>query len=158
MVFSNREPEFDNTNAHIRRLIYCYPIYDRKYKVDPKFYDKLKAELPQILYKCRELYYELTDNHGPIECDVEAAMQIGDEKDFDKEAFFDEYFKLDESKHVRAKDLHKFIQNNEFKNFNYTDFIHYLSIKYGIRKTRLNSKNNRIWVYDGITLKGSNNE
>lgn len=160
MVHSNHEPDFDNTNAHLRRVIYCSPKGSNNRSVDPKFADKIKAELPQILFKCREYYNKLVINHGPIQSDDLSARALGDESEIYKNDFFDKFFEVDEEGVIARIDLQRFIQDSIYSNnFNYKDFKHYLKVKYGIYDKRMIVDDVRLWAFPGIKFrKGAGNE
>lgn len=154
MVFSNRPPEFDNTKAHMRRIIYCTPKDTLSYEVDPKFEEKLCNEIPAILYKCREKYNELAVDHGPIECDMEDAVEVGKIKDHTKFEFLRHNFETGKNCFILREDLQNFVLKSLEFDDSYNDFKQFLSANNLIKEKKVMVDGIRKNVYYGIRLKG----
>lgn len=83
LFVSNHEPDISSKNADIRRLILCQidPLPSGT-EPDAHYKRKLWEERAGILYKCKQLYYKLTKNHGPIDCHSNFAHEAAEESEY----------------------------------------------------------------------------
>lgn len=135
-IFSNHEPEYDASPAMMRRVIYCKSLYDREYEFDPRFYDKLQSELPQILWHCKQKYDILCIDNGIIKCETDLSYEIAEQIDFDKKEFLDRYFLTGADKEMKKSDLQNFFKSRLSQRFSYQDFIKYLRVSKIMKEIR----------------------
>jgi len=94
-ILTNHEPEFDSMKANLRRIIYCPIVQEIDRVKDANYAEKLEAELPHVLFKCREAYNTLCPEHEMIPCDYGMAESIVDQYSKTERKFIAKYLEID---------------------------------------------------------------
>lgn len=146
MFLSNEELAISGGMADQRRAIFCHVGPINK-KPDPKYYENLLKESPEIIRNCIDLYQKDCPNHGPIpvEESADAQASVVDEKYI---SLFDKYFvtSTNEKDYVSAADIQQVFSSHKINSTKLCGrYIDNWKNNLGIEKGRLGDTNR--WAY-----------
>lgn len=148
---ANRKPSFTKQKSDQRRCIYVEfkPIQDGEMIDD--YENKIWEERGALLYKCKEAYEELTEDHIII-CDIDSIEDVGDDFEIDYSVIFDRYFVLDEKASLTPKEVYEEVMGSIHRaGIDWSAFQEWLQRTYNIKKAHPRDKR----VFKGIAFKNN---
>ena len=151
LFLSNSLPQISSQKADQRRAIICElgPI---SCEMDPLYEIKLWSERAGILFKCREQYYQSTNNHGPIRCNVLISEDLADDAEVPFQVVFDCCFLLSENDDLSPEEIYRTaLPYCQAYRIQFLDFKKWLDRKFKLKAVRKGSGTPR--VVSGIKAK-----
>jgi hypothetical protein len=136
MFFSNNKPKISNNNADQRRIIYCKVDNIENYVEDPQYVDKLWAEAPAILHKCKTAYQVNVINHGSIICKDKEAQILGIVESLPFQTILEDNFEIATSEDsISGTDFYRSIQGDlKRNNIQMEKFVEWLDRTYNVKQ------------------------
>jgi hypothetical protein len=124
LIASNPRPELSSQAADVSRMIYI-EVAPSETKDDPTWGERLCAELPHFLWRCRAVYEDVCPHHGNIPLAestkrliAETAMSFEDEF-YD---IFEAHFEVAPGESVPAREVAEILRSKRLDNNRIADF------------------------------------
>lgn len=138
MILSNQLPELSTQKADQRR-----PILGRMKAIkgelisENEYLAKMMKEKAGILYKCREMYNELTVNHSPIKSDDRLVRMLGENHDHKYRAIVKELLDINKNNSINSLEFFSIVIGScRRMKVDYHIFKHWLLNKYEVKEER----------------------
>lgn len=130
IVSSNLEPALTSSEAHQRRAVICQ-MRKRDHLDGPKstYRDRLWEERAGILWKCKEAWRKMREEHGDFVAQTEVARNVAEEYETKWASLLERYFvlNLNNSGILRCNDFHTIMtERAKLNDFEIGDFKRYL--------------------------------